>query len=793
MKRIFVLMLVLALAGMGWGAMTRDQVLWEVNNWHQANNEYSARAGFNVYTPYGDQSDEWLCWMNTLLTRKMALSVAVPSTVVVDYTYRITIGATNIDYKALTTSGVTVCTQLIAAWNASESADCTPITAIDYTVGLSTLYLVADVPGTSFTVTLAVLDGSMTPVTTTMTQTARQTLGTTYAGYCMYEVFKCKIKAGYYMALNKTIVNASAGPIWEPAIAGAEWGAGKDITNANTLSLAVTATITNLNGFTGLYTTNVNRVMTLKVPADTTRLYVVGVAKDITGTSALTVATASGTATITDASVNFDNPGDLTAYGEQMFPDYSEISGWDGYPHYQSVCLISTNCGGATLTLTPNFDSTNYLYLIGFIAINDNASAQPDTGVVDPTSIEYIMPFSYDSRQVDTFTPASIAATDIFTLTVTGTDLSTHAVSVTATNTSATTTSGLMIDAWNSQTNPLCTSIHASGTSTVILTSMVSGGTFSVASSITNVSGGGAPTFARAATVVGGSMTAYNQSSDGPLYVNIAGGTEFFWGNGHFTATNTLVSPTYTVYGDTSALCSLTPTTYSPPAEKTWTRTVYDSVTMTGTGTISLDIGAGAGADIADAGNYTVVHQYTSSGMAIFQKWLFNTNVDAEGAEVSLDADMDGGYVSQWSLDNQFTRYLRIPTDTSYQLVGDYGSENSNVFASNITTLYRLDPTHGIAAIFDCGFSYYAASAKTSATKPIMTLLKNVTGDYYSKAYLSPFETDTDIAIAENDEIISYQKRQVLPSTSVGDAYTAAGGSLGKSTPFGSGSTILGN
>lgn len=102
--------------------------------------------------------------------------------------------------------------------------------------------------------------------------------------------------------------------------------------------------------------------------------------------------------------------------------------------------------------------------------------------------------------EVDTFTPANIEATDIFTLTATGLDGTTFTISYTAVDTSATTVSGAIITLWNDSTNSLLNTITASGTSTVILTADTAGDAFSVAS--TAVDGGGADTqtFARAAT-----------------------------------------------------------------------------------------------------------------------------------------------------------------------------------------------------------------------------------------------------------------------------------------------------
>lgn len=116
--------------------------------------------------------------------------------------------------------------------------------------------------------------------------------------------------------------------------------------------------------------------------------------------------------------------------------------------------------------------------------------------------------------QVDTFTPATIEATDIFTLTVTGENGDTVAISVTATDTSATTTSGLMIAAWNASTHYLCTGITASGTATVILTADTAGVPFSVASTTTDGGGNNTQTFARVATTANSGPSAWSTLSN---------------------------------------------------------------------------------------------------------------------------------------------------------------------------------------------------------------------------------------------------------------------------------------
>ncbi len=109
---------------------------------------------------------------------------------------------------------------------------------------------------------------------------------------------------------------------------------------------------------------------------------------------------------------------------------------------------------------------------------------------------------AFKVAQVDTFTPAEPNTDDIYYLTVTGLDGSTHRVSFTvgATETVAAVTAGLAA-AWEASENALCTPIIATdNTTTVSLTAEVAGVAFSVASSVYDGSGGNPPTLGRAAT-----------------------------------------------------------------------------------------------------------------------------------------------------------------------------------------------------------------------------------------------------------------------------------------------------
>ncbi len=104
-------------------------------------------------------------------------------------------------------------------------------------------------------------------------------------------------------------------------------------------------------------------------------------------------------------------------------------------------------------------------------------------------------------QQEDRFTPANVESTDDFTLTSTGEDGTTTAITFTATgSTVANVTAGLAA-AWNASTHRLCTGVTASDqTSYVKLLADVAGVPFSVAGTTTDHGGANTQTLTRTAT-----------------------------------------------------------------------------------------------------------------------------------------------------------------------------------------------------------------------------------------------------------------------------------------------------
>ena len=103
--------------------------------------------------------------------------------------------------------------------------------------------------------------------------------------------------------------------------------------------------------------------------------------------------------------------------------------------------------------------------------------------------------------QVDTYTPATVEVDDIFTLTVTAEDGTTHAVNFTATAATVANVCTGLAAAWNADTDWRCTPMTAAdGVTEITLTADSAGVPFYVASTTTDGGGNDTQTLTRAAT-----------------------------------------------------------------------------------------------------------------------------------------------------------------------------------------------------------------------------------------------------------------------------------------------------
>ena len=114
-------------------------------------------------------------------------------------------------------------------------------------------------------------------------------------------------------------------------------------------------------------------------------------------------------------------------------------------------------------------------------------------------------------QMVDRFTPANVEIGDIFTLTATGEDGSTAAVTFTATAATVANVTAGLVAAWNASTNALHTGVTAAdATTSLTLTADTAGVPFSVASSTTDGGGANTQTLTRAAVTANSGPSDWN-------------------------------------------------------------------------------------------------------------------------------------------------------------------------------------------------------------------------------------------------------------------------------------------
>lgn len=117
--------------------------------------------------------------------------------------------------------------------------------------------------------------------------------------------------------------------------------------------------------------------------------------------------------------------------------------------------------------------------------------------------------------QVDRFTPANVEVDDVFTLTVTGQDGATNAVSFTATATTVANVTAGLTAAWNASTHRLCTPITAAdATTSMTLTADTAGQPFSVASTTTDGGGSNTQTLTRLAVTASAGPYDWNTTAN---------------------------------------------------------------------------------------------------------------------------------------------------------------------------------------------------------------------------------------------------------------------------------------
>jgi hypothetical protein len=161
-------------------------------------------------------------------------------------------------------------------------------------------------------------------------------------------------------------------------------------------------------------------------------------------------------------------------------------------------------------------------------------------------------------KQIDTFTPANVESTDTFTLTATGDDGSSVAISFNATGATVANVTAGLVAAWNASTHRLCQlALAADNTTNLTLTAVTAGVPFSVAATTTDHGGANTQTLTRAAT----------QANIGPNDVSLAGN---YQANVMFVASDTVtlngLASSSLLYGLNQSAITLTKLDVKRPA-----------------------------------------------------------------------------------------------------------------------------------------------------------------------------------------------------------------------------------
>ena len=130
------------------------------------------------------------------------------------------------------------------------------------------------------------------------------------------------------------------------------------------------------NGWMVIQSNNSNRPLEINVPPDTTDLYMYAYCNSNYGIGTLSLE--SGSADLIKTLWDFSDTGDFA-------------NGNGSYPNYFSFAKIANDCNDAVFYLTPP-NNGKYISVAGFVAVNKDSVAQPDTGVFDPETLISLLP-----------------------------------------------------------------------------------------------------------------------------------------------------------------------------------------------------------------------------------------------------------------------------------------------------------------------------------------------------------------------------------------------------------------
>jgi len=228
-------------------------------------------------------------------------------------------------------------------------------------------------------------------------------------------------------------------------------------------------------------------------------------------------------------------------------------------------------------------------------------------------------------------------------------------------------------------------------------------------------------------------------------------GDDFWWGNGHWDADNTLT-------GESQALSTgWTGVAPTATADQRCT-TAASSFIRRLAGTVTADDGSSR-----DVGTWEEVFTFTPAGLHIRQRFTFNATAESQGLAFSNDSGIKGGYACRWDLPGQFTSARRVPADATRTALTPWptGSHEGHCVGSAGTWLCYSPVA---VAMMTGGSMLYDASAGEYLSGSHGFIQARTDG--LPVMYIS-VNNGLETALAEDDVLETWQYRQLVPPSPV--------------------------
>lgn len=269
-----------------------------------------------------------------------------------------------------------------------------------------------------------------------------------------------------------------------------------------------------------------------------------------------------------------------------------------------------------------------------------------------------------------------------------------------------------------------------------------------------------------------------HQHADGPLSLNFGGGTAFWWGLGHWTATNTIEadSEVQSLYYQESSDSSWVDWT-SVDTDDTHVRKKALSFGRVLAGNIQIKNGAEAAAVV---GTYKAIYSFNASGVTVTLEHTFNAEAVTQGLMLDMDTTgVIGGYGGQWSVVKGFaSRIMMLPSvarTQSYTINTGTFTNNLEVLAANGTMSSLFGGAY--EAHIQGEGTFLSAGANLNSTPRIKAVERSDTREWI-KLYVGNAYGAADIAVQNGDRLIGRHVRMITARNDMATQTGSDGGGI---------------